>query len=410
MLTMAVFATILAVFSVVVFFIFSTQLFHEKRTELRKLTDAVTSSIDFDDDEDNRVTAPVPNLISDDEPETVGSSKVMRLEWYDPTGKFVSAKGAMQVHAPLIKAERFDQLHAPDVLMFTKPVFFDNKLLGFIRVAEPLEKQNRAINNLSLGLLAGNLCALIASGFGTAVLVRNAMAPIKRNMKQLKQFTSDASHELRNPITAILMNSSVALSRDAGIRESDIEKFTLIQGAAKQMERLVESLLRLSHAESTQGKAIRTNLAVCVQEVLTHANQELQKKNCSVEVEIDGAIEVQMESDDLHRTTTNLLQNAIKYSHSGGIIRLRALKRDSHVELFVCDQGIGIAANDLDKIFQRFWRADKARNHADGGQGLGLSIVEALVRRSGGDVKVKSVEGKGSTFIVSLKTAQRTFA
>ncbi|HEY9677415.1 MAG TPA: HAMP domain-containing sensor histidine kinase [Drouetiella sp.] len=391
------------VFSVSVYSVVSNQIWSESRSDLRRLAEAVIASIDFDSEEDRR--AAKPDSIMSEMPSTSGPLEAMRLEWFDPNGKFVAAKGKLSVTLPLTKSERFDQLSNPQALVYTKPVVLNDHVLGFVRVAEPLRQEIRTINNLLLGLLAGTTLGLITSGIGTAILVRNAVAPIRKNMNQLRKFTSDASHELRNPITAILTNSSVALNWTEGMRDGDKEKFLLIQNASQQMQKLVEDLLSLSRAENREAENAQTNLLSCVQAVVASTEPSIKEKNCIVEIEIENSINVQMKAEDLRRVVSNLLDNAIQYSHSGGTIRLQASKKNSHIELAVADTGIGIANDDLEKVFDRFWRADKARNYSDGGQGLGLSIVQALLRQNGGDVTVKSEEGRGSTFTVSLKSS-----
>lgn len=307
------------------------------------------------------------------------------------------------MHMPLSQMEKFDQLDNPRGVMFTKPVCSDGRKLGFVRVAEPLHKQDEAMKSLSIGLLAGIFASLMASGLGTALLVRQSMVPILTAIERLKQFTSDASHELRNPITAVRTNSSVALKHAEGMRNSDKEKFELIHNAALQMQHLVERLLQLSRAEHRQKENSHANLANVVQEVVKNTKPPGSARNINVQIEVPHDIEVEINGDDLRCIVSNLLENAIRYSHENGLIRLHAVKKNSLVDLLVTDNGVGIAAKDLRKIFDRFWRADKARNYDDVGQGLGLSIVQALVKRHGGQISVNSEEGKGSVFSVSLK-------
>src|SRR5882757_7137607 len=143
LMCMTVFAFVLAVFAASVLYIFSNQIEAESRADLRQLADAVIASIDYDEDEDKNPASAKPDLIESAMPEASAQLlNGMKLEWFDFHGKFKAAKGTFKVEAPLAPSEGFAELTEPSGLMFTKPAMSEGHLLGYVRVAQPLDKQN----------------------------------------------------------------------------------------------------------------------------------------------------------------------------------------------------------------------------------------------------------------------------
>ncbi len=403
LMCMSVFAAVLIVFASLVLYIVSNQIREDSRADLRRLVDAVVASIDFDEDEEKKPSSAEPDLIVSEMPESSSQLlNTMKLEWFNFDEKLTAKKGSFTVNVPLNTNEGFVELTNPRGIMYTKPVVTGNQLLGYVRVAQPLDKEDRAIEGLKTGLLFGTLAALVASGIGTAFLVRQSMDPVFKNMQHLRQFTADASHELRNPIAAILTNSAVALKHAEGMRTGDKEKFELIEQSSKQMQRLVEGLLLLSRTEQVRRVSAQANLQLVAQQSVSNLRMLSEAKNTNIEVDIAPDIELDCEPDDLYRLIANLVENAISYTAVSGTVRIQAVRQGSTAILKVEDNGIGISEGDLDKIYNRFWRADKARNYRDGNQGLGLAIVKSLVEFYQGNISVQSELGKGTVFTVSL--------
>ncbi|MBS1954481.1 MAG: GHKL domain-containing protein [Cyanobacteria bacterium SZAS-4] len=409
LMCMGVFAAVLIVFASLVGSVVTNQIKEESRADLRRLVDAVVASIDFDEDEEKKPSSAEPDLIVSEMPES--SSQLlnsMKLEWFNFEKKLTAQKGSFKVTVPLDTNEGFVELKDPRGIMYTKPVVADNQLLGYVRVAQPLDKEDRAIEGLKNGLLLGTLAALVVSGIGTAFLVRQSMEPVFKNMQQLRQFTADASHELRNPIAAILTNSAVALKHAEGMRTGDQEKFELIEQSSKQMQRMVEGLLLLSRTEHVERVASQAKLEQVAQKCVSDLKVQSAAKNTSVELNIDPDIELNCDGDDLYRLLSNLIENAISYTGDNGTVRISALRQGATAVVKVEDNGVGIAQEDLEKIYDRFWRADKSRNYKSGNQGLGLAIVKALVEHYQGNISVQSALGKGSTFTVALPLSAQT--
>jgi signal transduction histidine kinase len=231
------------------------------------------------------------------------------------------------------------------------------------------------------------------------------MTPIFEAVKKLRQFTADASHELRNPIAAIRTNSSVALKYAENMRPDDKEKFELIVQCSQQMQRLVEKFLSLSRTEQAPEEPGCINLETAIREAVINLSPLIERKNATVAFDLEPDLEIACDADDMQTIICNLVENAIRYSKTGSAVRIHCSRKQTGAMLTVEDNGIGIAKSDLEKIFDRFWRADKTRNHSDSSEGLGLAIVKALVERHNGSISVKSELGKGSSFSISLPLA-----
>jgi len=406
LLNVAVFAAVLVTFSVCVFAAFVHKLQQDTLSDLRHLADAAVASIDFDEDKTRNPASAQPDLIASAMPDSsAGHLNALKLQWFDYNGKFAFEKGTFVVNIPLNRTEGFETLKEPRGIMFTKPVMDDGHLLGYVRVAQPLDTQERAIANLIGGLILGTVAALIVSGAGMALVVRQSILPLRVAMQKLRQFTADASHELRTPIMAIQTNSSVALKYPDGMRSGDKEKFEMIHQSGLQMNRLVEDLLLLSRADHSSAELGRANLSSVVREACAELGTLTENKRTRIKIDIADNIELCTPADDLRRIVSNLVENAIRYTSDDGNVTIRSEIEGPSVLLTVQDDGVGIAAQDIDKVFDRFWRADKTRMHNGSGQGLGLAITKALVERHKGAITVESEVGTGTIFSVSLRPA-----
>jgi signal transduction histidine kinase len=420
-LNASVFAAVLITFSLSVFAVFIDKLEQDTKSDLRHLADAVIASIDFDEDSSKSPASAEPDLIASAMP--INSTELLnalKLQWFDYKGKFVLEKGSFDVRLPLNREESFVTLQKPRGIIYSKPAIADGVLLGYVRVAIPLDKQDRAVANLQLGLTLGTLAALIVSAVGMALLVRQSILPLRRSIKQLRQFTVDASHDLRTPIMAICSNSSVALKYPENIRPGDKEKFEMIQQSGLQMKRLVDDLLLLSAIERKEGAKENSlhsaNLLAEVKQSLAILSWLTATKQTNIEITVAENIELAIPADDLRRVISNLLENAIRHTEVGGTIKIRCITnsnttsgaKETSINLQIEDDGDGINSQDIDKVFDRFWRADKARTLTQGQgycQGLGLAITKELVNKNNGTISVESELGKGSTFTVCLKLA-----
>ena len=226
-------------------------------------------------------------------------------------------------------------------------------------------------------------------------------ARLEQAFDREKQFTDDASHELRTPTAVILSQSEYALqnTQPQGETRAALES---IHTQAARMAALLSQLLMLSRADKGRQVVQRepVDLSELVEMVAETEAEQAEARNITVQTELEPGVTVQGDETLLMRLLINLTENAIRYGRPGGQVKLTLRRQDGEAVGTVEDDGIGIAPGDLDKIWQRFWQADPARS--GGGAGLGLSMVRWITQAHGGRVTVQSEPGKGSIFTFFL--------
>ena len=233
---------------------------------------------------------------------------------------------------------------------------------------------------------------------GVLAMVRD-LTRLRRLETIRTDFVANVSHELRTPLTSIKGFIETLLDGGIDSRETTKRFLTIMYQETDRLNRLIADLLDLSRIESGQAELNRTKvfLAPLVEEVRLTLQEQLAEKNISLSVEL-GPTPVWADEDQIREVLFNLIDNAIKYSTDGGSIKVLELNRGDQQEFVVCDQGIGIPKKSIPRIFERFYRVDKARSREIGGTGLGLSIVKHIIERHDGRVWVESEPGKGSCF------------
>ena len=225
-----------------------------------------------------------------------------------------------------------------------------------------------------------------------------------------RDFISNISHELRTPLAAI--RAIVETLQDGALEDKEIADHFLdrASGELDTMTNMVEELLELARIESGEVplRMVETDVRELIKVPLERIHNQAHRENISVVAEIpDGLPMVLADAERMHRVVSNLLHNAVKFTSAGGTIRIAAYTEGnsaSDVVVLVHDSGIGIPEEDIDRIFERFYKSDRARTRSVGGTGLGLAIAKHLVEAHGGRIWVRSVEGKGSTFFFTIPT------
>jgi heavy metal sensor kinase len=233
----------------------------------------------------------------------------------------------------------------------------------------------------------------------------NAMlARIEESVLRMTQFTADASHELRAPLALIQMAAEHSLRRERP-REDLVESLETVLREARRMSQLVDDLLLLARADAglRKGEPAVTDLAQVVRDVADRTRPLAMAKSIAFLLDADASpAPVAGEAALLHRLVLILVDNAIKYTPERGSVRLALSTTYNAASVDVVDTGIGIDAEDVPRLFDRFWRADEARSRGTGGSGLGLSIAKWIVDASAGTLTVSSEPDRGSTFRVTL--------
>jgi len=234
-----------------------------------------------------------------------------------------------------------------------------------------------------------------------ASVLNSTFARLDAVFARQAQFTSDAAHELRTPLSVILTQTQSVLTRERSSGEY-CETLEACQRAAQRMRRLVESLLELARLDAGQAlKKEPLDLGKIISECLELLKPLADERKISVHSVI-ASFSCVGDADRLKQVFTNLISNAIYYNKDGGEIQITAERKTDGATVIIADTGVGISAENLPCIFERFWRADQSRSHSDGHSGLGLSIVRSILDMHHGSIDVVSEPGSGSTFIVRL--------
>lgn len=298
---------------------------------------------------------------------------------------------ARQLNLPLPPSSQM----TPSIGINSRP--FDDQVRSAIeeRFAEARDALLYRLIWLNLGVL-GMGCAV------SYVLARRSLQPIEQAMDAQTQFVSDASHELRTPLTVLQTTNEVALRKSKLDSRESRKLIAHNIEEVKKLRNLSNSLLDLLKSSEQETKLSIINLQDVVSESLSAIVTIAQQKNISIEDEVPR-LRVYSNKILLVRVITILLDNAVKYSKDGKVIKLAAQQSDNKIYLQVIDEGIGIKASDIPHIFQRFYRADKSRSHSDSqGYGLGLSIAEKVSKQLEVKLKVESTIGKGSVFTIII--------
>ena len=226
-------------------------------------------------------------------------------------------------------------------------------------------------------------------------------ARLEKAFEREKQFTSDASHELRTPTTVIISQCEYALERAKTLDEAR-EALHAILNQAEKMAVMISQLLMLARADKAHGKMQfeTVNLSDLAMMVVEQQQENASMRHIQLETHIEPDVEMQGDETMLMRVWINLIENGVKYGRDGGWLQITLQKKQGLIIGCVQDNGIGIAPENLEKVWERFWQADSARSAS--GAGLGLSMVKWIVQAHGGNIQVESVLGQGSAFTFSF--------
>jgi len=249
---------------------------------------------------------------------------------------------------------------------------------------------------------------LSASSYRGAIAVLHDITDLERLERVRKDFVANVSHELRTPLTAIRGYAETLLEGALEDPANNRKFLEIIIAQAARLTNIAADLLVLSELES--GKAAekeRLSVPSVLESALRTVESEARSRGVKITCDRIDDICVVGSRIRLEQAMVNLLDNAIKFNRPSGQVRVEAIPAgDGQVRITVADTGIGIPSDDLSRIFERFYRVDKARSRAVGGTGLGLSIVKHVLERMNGRITVASELGRGSVFSVTLPSCQ----
>ncbi|MDF5736760.1 MULTISPECIES: sensor histidine kinase [unclassified Nostoc] len=381
------------------------------------------------------------------------------LEWFSPTGKLLWSTLSEPLNIPIhgdrtgetvrvVKGDsensKFKIPHSPLLLrQVTQRVEVRRQVLGYLRVSHPWFEVTKPSRQLIFDLALGIGLMVLSVGASGWFLSGKAMEPVDQSYQRLKQFTADASHELRSPITLIQTNVQVALA-DLDLVEAEAttslqyrQQLKVVERLTQRLGKLVNDLLFLARQDSGISK---DTFSACPMDALLMevvGEQQLLVPEKEIALSLDlvdpPACETSPELlenwftlvgnwDQLVRLFTNLIANALHYSSAGGRVKVELARIEgtnrvsglrytsAQLQVKVSDTGVGIPTEALPRLFDRFYRVDPARTHTTGntatasatGSGLGLAIAQAIVEHHQGHIQVESSLGKGTTFTVTL--------
>jgi two-component system sensor histidine kinase VicK len=241
-----------------------------------------------------------------------------------------------------------------------------------------------------------------------AMLVLQDVTEQEKLDKMRKEFVANVSHELRTPLTTIKSYTETLLDGALENKEYTVNFLNVIDSESERMTRLVKDLLQLSKLDydKMEWNMKRLNILTIVRDCVAKMEISTKQKNQSISLEVkDELCEVNGDKDRIEQVIINIISNAIKYTPENGSIRVTAGKQENSVEIRIADTGMGIPKEDLPRLFERFYRVDKARSRAMGGTGLGLSIAKNIVEAHKGTIRIESEYGKGTEVIMSFPCA-----
>jgi len=258
-------------------------------------------------------------------------------------------------------------------------------------------------HDTEVDLLAGSFNAMVTS-LETAFAGQQASeAQARASEQRVRQFVADASHELRTPLTSIRGYAELI---EQGAAAADGSAVRRIQDEASRMGTMVEDMLMLARLDLRPPmKSGAVDMAVMAVASVSGFQAGLPERRLQVSVPEAGEVVVTGDEGRLRQVADNLISNALRYSPDDSVVMVRVEQESTDCMLSVSDQGIGLSAQEIDRVFERLYRTDDARTRVRGGTGLGLAIVKSVVEMHGGSVSVVSEPGLGSRFVVRLPRA-----
>ncbi|MBD2139318.1 sensor histidine kinase [Anabaena sp. FACHB-1237] len=376
------------------------------------------------------------------------------LEWFSPNGQLLWSTFSQTLNIPIRGNYTTETVKVLDMgkweesvkllRQVTKRIELGRQVLGYLRVSHPWFEVTKPSRQLIFDLALGTILMVLSVGASGWFLSGKAMQPVGESYQRLKQFTADASHELRSPIALIQTNVQVALSDLELVEKKGVnninsqpqykqykQQLKLIERLTKRLGNLVDDLLFLARQDSGISN---NSLTICPLDALLMEvveEQQLIAKEKQIHLILD-LVDPPAEINDellenwfsvmgnwpeLGRLFTNLIGNALQYTPKGGLVKVQLIRKEgmnnrlydhSYLQIQVIDTGIGIPAEALPHLFDRFYRVDPARTHYMGktgiynGTGLGLAIAQAIVEHHQGYIKVSSIVNQGTTFTIIL--------
>jgi len=303
---------------------------------------------------------------------------------------------------PQVVSFKYDSMNY--YLVMKLPIVVGEKWYGYFYAGRDVTVAFETLNNLRQILIVSLIaCVLISLLLGYLIAGRT-IRPIKEAYETKQRFLADASHELRTPLSIIMLSTEVLLREIKSTEELKHNTVNDIKREAKKMTGLVENLLLLARTDNKGVSRNKTlfDFSSLVSTTISSFKYPADEKQIIIDSNVEPGVQLYGDVKLLSSVISILLDNAVKYTQVSGNIIVSVKKEKSRINFIVEDNGPGIASDELDKIFDRFYRQEASRSRKTGGYGLGLSIAKKIVENHSGNIYVSSSLGKGSIFKVIL--------
>jgi signal transduction histidine kinase len=276
----------------------------------------------------------------------------------------------------------------------------DGDLLGFVQAGKSLEERDASLRTLAIVMAGGAIAGLVFATVGGIFVAAIAIRPVRRSFDRQREFVADASHELRTPLAVIRANSealSYARPPDEAVEDIATE--------ASYMTRLLDDLLLLANSDhgEMEMKRVPMDLADAARAAGRVGGRLAAAAGLEFDERINESLPVDGDPERCRELLLILLDNAVKYTPGGGRVTLEASRSDNMAVISVSDTGIGVAPEHVGRLFDRFYRVDKARSRAVGGTGLGLAIAKEIADALQATLQITSVVDKGTTVVFRMR-------
>jgi signal transduction histidine kinase len=294
------------------------------------------------------------------------------------------------------------------VRVVSMPMRESGEVVGVIQYARSLEGVRGTVQGLVLVLLPLGLGGLGLAAIGGLYMASRAVRPIRESYERQRNFIADASHDLKTPLTLIQADAEVVLHRSS-VDEEDRKLIEHALAETKRMSEMLSDLLFMARLDADKVLVERKvfDLAAVISGAVGRFETLADTEGILVDIRMPDELPARGDPTQTERILAVLLDNALRYTLTGGRIIVAAHGRDSWAEVSVIDTGPGIAPENLSRIFDRFYRVDTSRTRGGGGIGLGLSIARDLAQAQDGDLTAENVEGWGAAFRLRLPWGER---
>lgn len=280
--------------------------------------------------------------------------------------------------------------------------FSENSKEQYVQLLINVDSEIVLVNNYLRIIVYAVIFGIVLSGIASLILSMKTLRPIEETLKKQTEFVQNASHELRTPLTIIQAKQELLLQEPNAKVIDKSEEISLILGETKRLSKLIKDLMMLSRGTKLKLQKEDVSLDELIKSVVLPYKDIATAQGKEMILNLNFGKEISIDTNKIHQLMVILLDNAIKYTEVGDKIQITTALKDNKAMIEITDTGIGISDEGIKRIFERFYREDKARNRKTGGSGLGLSIASMIVKAHNGSIKASHNTPKGTIFTVKL--------